>query len=293
MSPRSKRTIFAARVIKNAVWKYYEDDGAFMARGLAFGLLIYCIPLALLTVSALSYMLTSSDRALYWIQELAQALAPGFQRGFGDYFVSIVSNRGVLGLAGFITFLFVSSTTFGSLRLVLNKVFRAPEPRGIIHGKAMEVVMMLATSVLFFVIIAIVYAIALFQSLLLNLELFRRALVALQEEFPLAPTYIEPTMLLITSVVSFVATAALFCFLYHFAPAKSLKLSSLLTGSLTAAILFELSKTAFGLYMRYAQGTTALYGALSGLVFFFLWVYYACVVFVLGAEVSWAVERGE
>jgi uncharacterized BrkB/YihY/UPF0761 family membrane protein len=43
--------------------------------------------------------------------------------------------------------------------------------------------------------------------------------------------------------------------------------------------------------MRYAQGTTALYGTLSGMAFFFLWVYYACVVFVLGAEVSWVFEH--
>src|SRR5512134_1558600 len=96
-------------ILKRAIWKYYEDDGPFMARGLAFGLLIYCIPLALLTVSALSYTLVSSERALGWLRNFALALMPQFYDQFTNYLSQIVNNRGILGLAGFISFFFVTS----------------------------------------------------------------------------------------------------------------------------------------------------------------------------------------
>src|SRR5262245_42619841 len=107
------------RILKQAFWKFFDDGGPFMARGLAFDLLIYCIPLALLTVTGLSYTLASSSRALYWVRELAQRLIPQFQRQFSGYLTAIINNRGLLGTAAVITFVFASSTTFGSLRHVL------------------------------------------------------------------------------------------------------------------------------------------------------------------------------
>ena len=280
----------ALRILRDGFHKFYQDDGSFMARGLAFSLLIYCIPLALLTVSALSYTIVSSDRALYWIRGLSEALIPQFRDQFSAYLASIVSNRGILGLAGFLSFVFITRTTFGSLTLVLNKAFQAPE-RGFIHGKLMEMVMALATSALFFVLIAAVYALALAQSFLIGLPFTKRILSALESKFPVLPTYMQPATMAIAGTASFIATAALFWFLYRFSPARAPGRESLIVGATTGAVLFEVSKVAFAAYVRYAQGTTALYGTLSGLIFFFLWVYYACIVFVIGAEVSWAFEH--
>ena len=279
--------------MRDGVVKFYDDDGSFMARGLAFSLLIYTIPLALLTVSALSYTIVSSDRALYWVRGLSEALIPQFRDEFSAYLSSVVNNRGVLGVAGFISFVFVSSTTWGSLRLVLNKVFGVRETRGFIHGKLMEMVMTLATSALFFTLIALVYAITLVQSFFVGLPFTKRMLTALEFEFPSLPGYVQPATLMLTGIATFLATVGLFWFLYRFSPVRALRGDSLLVGAITGASLFEVSKLAFAAYMQYAQGTTALYGALSGLVFFFLWVYYACIVFVLGAEVSWVFEHRE
>jgi len=262
-----------------------------MARGLAFSLLIYCIPLSLLTVSALSYTIVSSDKALYWIRGFSEALIPEFRDELSAYLASVVSNRGLVGVAGFLAFIFVSSTTWGSLRLVLNNIFQVRETRGLIHGKLMEILMTLATSALFFILIAIVYAITLAQSFLVSLPFTKGFLSDLQLEFPALPHYVHPVTIMITGVATFLTTVGLFWFLYRFSPARALRGESLLVGAITGAALFEVSKLAFAAYMQSVHGTTALYGALSGLVFFFLWIYYACIVFVLGAEVSWVFEH--
>jgi membrane protein len=263
------------RILKDAIWKYYQDDGPFMARGLAFGLLIYCIPLGLLAVSALSFTLVSSDRALAWVRNFALALMPQFYDEFIGYLSATINNRGVLGVAGFGALILVSSTTFGSLRIVLNKVFCVRETRGIIHGKAMEIVMMMATSALTLIVIVIVYAITIAQGIIANR----------------LPISVNPNMVIIGTVGSFLATVALFWFLYRFSPAQTPGGLALLAGAVTAAVLFEVSKIAFGWYVRSTAGTPAIYGTLSGLVFFFLWMYYACVVFLIGAEVAWVFEN--
>ena len=51
-------------IVTGAFRKFYEDDGTFLASGLAFGLLSYSVPFALLSVSALSYTIVRSDTAL-------------------------------------------------------------------------------------------------------------------------------------------------------------------------------------------------------------------------------------
>src|SRR5881397_3791316 len=76
-----------------------------------------------------------------------------------------------------------------------------------------------------------------------------------------------------------------------FPPSQTLSRSGLLAASGTATCLFQISRWAFGLYLQYAHTTTAIYGALSALVFFFLWLYYACTIFIISAELGWAFDH--
>ena len=264
------------KIVSAAFRKFYEDDGAFLASGLAFGLLFYCVPFALLTVSALSYTVVQSDIALAWIRRISLNLIPHSHEVFDDFITSIVASRGVLGFFGFIAFLFASSTTFGSVRLVLNRILGGRESRGLVQGKLMEDVMMFGTSLLFFIIIGVVYVINLVHSILANLWFEK---------------YLHPEIVFVGWVVGFLSTFALFWFLYRFSPSETLRRSALLVASVTATGLFQISKWAFGLYLQYAQTTTAIYGALSALVFLIVWLYYACTIFIFCAEIGCVFDR--
>lgn len=259
------------KILTGAFRKFWADDGTFLASGLAFGLLFYCVPFALLSFSALSYTIVKSDTALAWVRRISVTLIPQSHDIFDNFITSVVAKRGALGLFGFIAFLLASSTTFGSVRLVLNRVFGGRESRGIVHGKLMEIVMMIGTSVLFFVIIGVVYFINLAESIVTSFWFGE---------------YLRPGIVLVWWAVGLLSTLALFWFLYRFSPAETLSRTGLLVASVTATVLFQLSKWAFGVYLRYAQTTTAIYGALSALVFFFIWLYYASVIFVFSAEVG-------
>lgn len=138
----------------------------------------------------------------------------------------------------------------------------------------------MVTSILTFFVIVLVYFLTLIQSLFVNLPIARRL-----------PISLHPNMVVLGSIGSFAATVALFWLLYRFSPARSPSNIALLVGAVAASGLFEVSKIAFGLYVRSFQGTSALYGTLSGLVFFFLWLYYASVVFVIGAAVGWVFDN--
>ena len=57
-------------------------------------------------------------------------------------------------------------------------------------------------------------------------------------------------------------------------------------------MLLEISKWLFLWFVREAGTYAVLYGALGGLVFFVLWIYYASAVFVLAATFGRVLERG-
>jgi membrane protein len=263
-------------IITKAFRKFFDDDGTFLASGLAFGLLFYSVPFILLTISALSYTAVNSDTALAWVRRISLNLVPHSRDLFDNFVTGVIARRGLLGLFGFIAFLLASSTTFGSVRLVLNRVFGAREQRGLLRGKFMEVVMMFGTSLLFFIVIAIVNVINLIHSFLENLWFEK---------------YVHPEIVFAGWTVGVAATFALFMFLYRFSPSQTLSNSGLVAASGTATFLFQISKWVFGIYLQYAQTTTAIYGALSALVFFFLWLYYACTIFIFGAELGWAIDH--
>jgi membrane protein len=263
-------------ILRDALYEFYRDDGAFLASGLAFGLLVYCIPFALLSVSALSLVLESSDTAFTWMRQLSQTLIPHSKNDFDEAIRALIEKRALLSAFGFIAFLFASSATFGSVRLVLNRIFRASETRGVVHGKFMEVVLMLGTSLVIFVFADIVYLINLAHSMLANSRFEK---------------FIGPEIVVTAQLLAIASTFALFWFLYHFSPAKTLSHNGLLVAAGAATGLFQLSKWAFGAYLEYARTATAIYGALSAAVFFLLWLYYASFVFILGAEIGWSYDK--
>jgi hypothetical protein len=101
---------FAAvyKTIAAAFRKFNQDDGTFLASGLAFGLLLYSVPFTLLTLSALSYTAVQSDTALAWIRRISLNLVPHSRDLFDSFITDVVKRRGLLGFSGFIAFLFFS-----------------------------------------------------------------------------------------------------------------------------------------------------------------------------------------
>ncbi len=265
-------------VLKRTVLKFFEDNGLFLASGLAFDLLLFCIPFSLLVVSAMGYALGSPERALDMLQAVLQELVPKTREAFTSNLSMIIENRGLLGLVGFSLFFLTSSLTFGSVRAVLDIVFRIRNSASFFKGKAWDVVAMLVTSGLLTLMVALASLLSVADSVL--------------ERFPRVESLIGPGWVLAGDILGFLFTLTLFFLLYKFCPSrKCLRRTSVFVASFTGAALFELSKWIFAYYMDTAGGTVALYGALGGLFFFLMWIYYACATLIVGAEAGWVFQQ--
>ena len=264
-------------VLKRTAGKFFDDNGLFLASGLAFDLLLFCFPFSLLFVSALGFALGDSDRAIEALRAILQELLPITRPAFMENLVMVLENKGLLGLLGGALFFLTSSLTFGSVRGVLNIVFRVSAPRSFFHGKAIDVLVMLLASGLLVLMIGLTSLLTLAESLL--------------ERFPRLEAMIGPGWVFAGDLLGFLFTLTLFYLLYRFCPTTTLKRPAVFVASFIGAGLFELSKWVFAWYVDMAEGTAACFGAVGSLFFFLMWVYYACAVLIVGAEAGWSLQQ--
>ena len=81
-------------------------------------------------------------------------------------------------------------------------------------------------------------------------------------------------------------TAAGFALIYLALPNRRVRPGDALAGALVAAVLFELLKSGFGLYVRLFPAYQTIYGALSVVPIFLVWMYLAWAAVLFGAEIT-------
>ncbi|HEU4506132.1 MAG TPA: YihY/virulence factor BrkB family protein, partial [Nitrospira sp.] len=264
-------------LVRHALVKFGRDNGLFLAGGLAFSLLLYSVPLTLIMISLLGYTVLESDQAMEEVQSVLRRFLPRSEQVFTDNVAAIVTDRGLLGAVGFGSFLVFSTMVFGSIQHVLNIVFEAGPGRGRWRGTAHDLVMMVFCMALLAATVGVASLFAVFN--------------AFGESLSGTGPFVGWAVGMAQKLASLVLGVSLIFGLYRFSPARTLAARSLVVGSLVTVLLFELAKQAFAWYVGFAQAHVALYGVLGAFVFFFLWLYYASAVFVLGAEVGMAHEQ--
>jgi membrane protein len=94
--------------------------------------------------------------------------------------------------------------------------------------------------------------------------------------------------------LSFTVLTVMFAAIYRFLPDAEIAWRDVWFGALVTSLLFVVGKFAIGFYLgRSAPGDA--YGAASALAIILVWVYYAGMIVLFGAEFTqaWAERRGK
>lgn len=90
---------------------------------------------------------------------------------------------------------------------------------------------------------------------------------------------------LISGILPYFLEAIAFAGFYRLIPSRKVRLGDAATGAFIAALLFELLKRGFELYLDYFPTYQAVYGALATIPVLLLWTYLAWLIVLFGAEI--------
>lgn len=203
----------------------------------------------------------------------------------------IAENRGEISLYAAPAFLWFSTRLFAGVRTSLNDIYDVsarPLPRrhfllNLLLGKLRDVGMVLATVVLFLANTLLTTGLAILRD--------RGA-----EQAPAELKFFVSTLGRLSAEALAVAfSVSLFYVTYRYASLRRLPWRTALLASGFTAILFEVAKRLYGLYLGNFASLEGPVGDanVGAAVLFVLWVYYTAIVFLLGAVVAetWELRR--
>ena len=97
---------------------------------------------------------------------------------------------------------------------------------------------------------------------------------------------ISAAMRVYTAIAPFILEAVGFLLFYRLIPTRPVRWMDAAMGAVIAALLFEILKRAFGIYLGFMGNYQTLYGALAALPFFLIWMYLGWLVVLMGAEIT-------
>jgi YihY family inner membrane protein len=138
-----------------AMKKFSSDHGFFLSSAITFNFLICLIPLILSILALLGTYLYGSHEILNHIRQYLESFLPSSDPGIIRNILRIIRNRKIVGGLGIAGLLWTSTWVFSSIRRTFNIVFREERERGLLWGKAIDLLMIVLAGVFLFVSITL------------------------------------------------------------------------------------------------------------------------------------------
>jgi membrane protein len=252
--------------------EFNAENGTLLAASIAFSTLFSLCPMVFLLV----YI---AGRLPQW-PNLQNQIARGIEYMLPmskDLLESIVQNVGAaqdaIGALALIGLVWGSISVFNSVRVSLNAIYGNRKASSLIKEQLINMGMMLGVGILMLFSV-------LGSTLLGNIsEADLDASVFGLLGHSLATRII--TNLLIT-VIAF----AIFLLLYKLILVPRPKWKEIWVSSLTAAILFEITKLVFVRYIRIFTPYNMVYGSIGTLIAFLMWIYLSALIFLFIAKIN-------
>ena len=279
-----------------------------LAGGLAFATLITLVPLVFLVFLVLGLVLDQASMARL-IDVTLQVFIPYeeeaafLKKVLYSRIPGVVEFKEAYGVSGLAILLFSASGLFSSMRTVLNSVFQPSGKEGNLParlsgkgtpetGEPEETGEETSQRRFGILLMALPAAVGKAKDIALVLLALGAFLLSVLS-FPILAAVLNTVLSPLHSYIGYfygLASLALifgvFLGLYWLVPGKRPRMKELAVGAFWAALLWKLAEWLFGYYLGHAASIGYLYGAYFLSVAVALWLYFASVVFIAGAEIA-------
>jgi membrane protein len=263
------------RAFGHFLWRRFRDDNCFETAGaLSYTTLFAIVPL----LSAVLAMISLFPAFAALRGTLSNFIFRNFVPGAGEtvqgYLLEFADNASKLTVLGILVLLVSALLMMASIEDRLNRIWRVPVPR---KGSSRFLMYWAALTL---------------GPLLIVLAVAASSWVFAQP-FLKGAGQVGVFGLNVIKVMPFASTWAGLALMYALIPNRRVRWRDALFGALVAALLFELARTLFTLYVSSIANYNEVYGALAAIPIFLIWVFVSWVIVLLGATLTAALTAFE
>ncbi len=244
-----------------------EDKAAINAAALTYTTLLALVPLMTVTFFVLAAFPVGEMVASRLQDFVFQNFVPAAGEVVQNYLSEFADKASKLTGTSFLFLIITSLLLMASIDRAFNDIWRVQRNRKMINK--------------FLVYWAVITVGPLLMGLSVVLTSYLLSLPLIS-----GPDALIDTSRLLKLTPLFLSTIA-FTLLYLLVPMRRVPIRDAIVGGVTAALLFELAKRGFGLYVAYVPTYQAIYGAIATIPIFLIWMFLTWLVTLVGAEVTY------
>lgn len=257
--------------LRHFVWRFFADRGPQVASELSYTTLLSIVPLMAVVFGLMAaYPIFGDMREQlqgFVFDNFVPAAGQVIQRNLLTFADNATRISGVGAVFLFVTALLMMATIDRSF----NAIWQVTDKRNLWSN------------------FTVYWAVLTLVPLLLGASVLVSAELQALPWYPDAAKTIEQSPFKI-SLMPFLGSTMAFFLLYMVVPNRRVPIHHALSGALVAALLFEVAKRGFHLYISSFHTYTLIYGTLATLPIFLVWLFVSWVVALLGAEFTRALS---
>ena len=243
-----------------------RDDATLMAAGVAYYAVLSVVPLTLLLLAVLR-LFADSESSREQLQNFFSVYLPnpvGFVDQISDQALNL---SGFFGLVGLVGILWTGTAVMSALGKAINRAFGIRQDLPFYKGRPQA--LLIGAAVL------AAFAVSLFGSAAIeSVAQFSVPLIGKQ-------VWVQAA----ARVLPFCVTLASFALIYKYLPNTPTRWRYVLPASVLGAVLFELAKVMFVVYVNRFADFGAYGPVAASLIVLMVWSFYSAFVVIVGAEV--------
>ncbi|MFH0710510.1 MAG: YihY family inner membrane protein [Pseudomonadota bacterium] len=249
--------------LKTFFFLMFDRDITVYASSLSFYTIFTLVPLLIISLSLIANVPVFSAQYASIQVFLFDNIMPVQTEAIAGYLESFFKNSVQLGIIGFSTMIISSMLFFQNFEHIVEKIFHSPQ-RGIWEAITTYWTLITLTPI---VLIAS-----------MSLKAYLEANIA---GFALNALSIFPFLLL----------WGIFFLIYKIAVNADISPKAAAISSFIVALVWGLAKNSFVQYVFYNKTYATMYGSLSALIFFFLWIYVSWIIVIYGMKLCYLINR--
>jgi membrane protein len=257
------------RIIGRSVIDFFRDDGLMFAAAMSYFTMMAIVPFCLFLITLFGYILGHYPEFYRYFLSRIMNLFPEVTKEITQDISKLISFQG-LGKVGLVLYGLLSYRVFASYESALNAIFKIKKKRRFIFSVLISMLVVTLIIVLLMVSFAATSIVPLLKALSPFLPGLKIGKI---------------TQFIIRFVLPFILVLFVVTMLYILIPKTRVSFFGAFRGAMFTSIFIELAKHVFTWYVRSVVELGKIYGPLTAIISFLLWVFYSSSIFLIGAEI--------